>query len=112
MCSTSGLHSAAVYLSVCLSVVCLSAGTFLQSDTLCLWSNWVRKIRKTGCVREKPECSLHLTSSLFDHLVIRLQWASVNWRECGLQGIKNHITEYSQCYRGIIVKVKYLSPFL
>lgn len=69
---------------VCLSVVYLSPGSFLQSvakaDTLCPWSNWVKKIRETGCVKEKPECSLHLTSSLFDYLDIRL-WASVNWRE-------------------------------
>lgn len=67
-----------------LSVVYLSPGSSLQSpakaDTRCPWSNWVKKTRETGCAKEKPECSLHLTSSLVDYLDIRL-WASVYWRE-------------------------------
>jgi len=75
---------AAVCLSVCGESPVDILGSFLQSaakaDARCPCRNSVKKIRGTGCVKEKPERSLHLTSFSFSNLDNRLG-ASVNRRE-------------------------------
>lgn len=59
---------AAVCLSTCGESPVDILGSFLQpaakADACCLCSNWVKKIRGTACVKEKPECSLHLHIAL------------------------------------------------
>lgn len=83
MCNSSGLHPSCS-LSICGESPVDILGSFLQSaaeaDVRCSCSNWVKKIRGAGCVKEKPEWSLHLTSFLFSDLDNGLG-SSVNRRE-------------------------------
>lgn len=84
-----------------------------KADARCLCGNRVKKMKGTGGVKEKLECSLHLTSYSFSDLDNRLG-TSVNQRELLSSGggkvaskeLKNHGIGYSQHYspRGITVR--------